>query len=160
VKPRLLPAALIFAVAIHVFAMVNETQAPAAPDLAPDSQASAPAVGALPPASSAGRLPTVAPDTHMAAFVASTPFPTFEVASLPRRDPELTPAAVPIASPMPSSERPVCDPAYPDEDTCIPPGPPFDQGCAITAERRFTVLPPDPQGLDHDSDGIGCEPIR
>lgn len=52
-----------------------------------------------------------------------------------------------------------CDPAYPDERTCIPPGPPFDQGCAITSERLFTVLPPDPQGLDADGDGIGCEPI-
>lgn len=52
-----------------------------------------------------------------------------------------------------------CDPAYPDENTCIRPGPPFKQGCAITDQRRFTVLPPDPQGLDHDGDGIGCEPI-
>jgi hypothetical protein len=52
-----------------------------------------------------------------------------------------------------------CDPAYPDERTCIPPGPPFDQGCAITDQRNFTVLPPDPQHLDADGDGIGCEPI-
>jgi hypothetical protein len=59
----------------------------------------------------------------------------------------------------PSSARPGCDPAYPDARTCIPPGPPVDQGCAITDERRFTVLPPDPQELDHDGDGIGCEPV-
>ena len=57
-------------------------------------------------------------------------------------------------------ERTGCDPAYPEERTCIPPGPPFDQGCAITSERLFEVLPPDPQRLDHDGDGIGCEPIR
>ncbi len=66
------------------------------------------------------------------------------------------PTALPTFSTTP---REGCDPAYPDEDTCIPPGPPFDQGCAITDERRFTVLPPDPQGLDHDSDRIGCEPM-
>lgn len=52
-----------------------------------------------------------------------------------------------------------CDPAYPETRTCIPPGPPFNQGCAITSERNFRVLAPDPQGLDHDVDGIGCEPI-
>ncbi len=72
--------------------------------------------------------------------------------------PPPTATATPTSTPTP--DRPVCDPAYPDERTCIPPGPPFDQGCAITAERRFTVLPPDPQRLDHDNDGIGCEPIR
>ena len=47
----------------------------------------------------------------------------------------------------------------PEERTCIPPGPPFDQGCAVTSERLFKVLPPDPQRLDHDGDRIGCEPI-
>jgi hypothetical protein len=52
-----------------------------------------------------------------------------------------------------------CDPAYPESRTCIPPGPPFNQGCAITDEREFTVLPPDPQRLDRDKDGIGCEPV-
>lgn len=59
-----------------------------------------------------------------------------------------------------TSDRSGCDPAYPEERTCIPPGPPFAQGCAITEERNFTVLPPDPQGLDRDRDGIGCEPIH
>lgn len=58
-----------------------------------------------------------------------------------------------------SRTRDGCDPSYPDEDTCIPLGPPFDQGCEITNERFFTVLPPDPQHLDADKDGIGCEPI-
>lgn len=52
-----------------------------------------------------------------------------------------------------------CDPAYPDERTCIPPGSPLDAPCSITAERNFTVLSPDPRGLDADGDGIGCEPI-
>lgn len=51
-----------------------------------------------------------------------------------------------------------CDPAYPEPRTCIPLGPPYNQGCGITNERLFTVLPPDPQELDHDKDGIGCEP--
>jgi hypothetical protein len=52
-----------------------------------------------------------------------------------------------------------CDPAYPDERTCIPSGSPLDAPCSITDERNFTVLPPDPRDLDADGDGIGCEPI-
>jgi hypothetical protein len=47
-----------------------------------------------------------------------------------------------------------CDPAYPD--VCIPPPPP-DLDCADIADRRFTVLPPDPHHFDGDGDGIGCE---
>jgi micrococcal nuclease len=61
--------------------------------------------------------------------------------------------------PPKATPRPGCDPAYPDESTCSPPGPPFEQGCAIPDERNFTVLRPDPQRLDADKDGIGCEPI-
>jgi hypothetical protein len=72
--------------------------------------------------------------------------------------PAPTPTPTP-AAPAPAPARAGCDPAYPDARTCIPPGPPFDQGCAITDERLFPVLPPDPQGLDHDGDGIGCEPV-
>ncbi|MBA2597894.1 MAG: excalibur calcium-binding domain-containing protein, partial [Chloroflexia bacterium] len=30
---------------------------------------------------------------------------------------------------------------------------------AVTPERLFVVRAPDPQALDHDGDGIGCEPI-
>lgn len=75
----------------------------------------------------------------------------------PTPAPTRTPATLPTATPADS--RSGCDPAYPDARTCIPPGPPWDQGCAITDERRFTALPPDPQGLDRDRDGIGCEPI-
>ncbi len=48
-----------------------------------------------------------------------------------------------------------CDPAYPD--VCIP-SPPPDLNCDDISERRFTVLSPDPHGLDGaENDGIGCE---
>ena len=47
-----------------------------------------------------------------------------------------------------------CDSSYPD--FCIPPPPP-DLNCADILDKRFTVLPPDPHGLDRDGDGIGCE---
>jgi hypothetical protein len=100
-------------------------------------------------------LPTLTP-----AVAASLPTRTF-AAVLPTRPAEraparLTPTVVPTVAP---SSREGCDPAYPDDKTCIPPGPPYNQGCVITEERRFTVLPPDPQRLDHDEEGIGCEPI-
>ncbi len=95
--------------------------------------------------------------------------PTQVPASLPTRVPASLATEVPTLLPVQTAEplqamkapdRDGCDPAYPDKKTCIPPGPPFDQGCAITSERRFEVLPPDPQSLDADGDGIGCEPIR
>jgi micrococcal nuclease len=47
-----------------------------------------------------------------------------------------------------------CEPSYPD--VCIPPSPP-DLDCGDVADRRFTVLPPDPHRFDGDYDGIGCE---
>jgi len=47
-----------------------------------------------------------------------------------------------------------CDPAYPT--ICIPPKPP-DLDCPQIQYSDFTVLPPDPHGLDGDVDGIGCE---
>jgi hypothetical protein len=103
------------------------------------------AVAALIPQSYAMTLPASLPD-EAAAPPQTTATPT------------ATPTAIP-ATPTPDPSRAGCDPAYPDASTCIPPGPPFEQGCAITDERRFPVLPPDPQGLDHDGDGIGCEPI-
>src|SRR5215213_2443915 len=56
-------------------------------------------------------------------------------------------------------DRTGCDPAYPDERTCIAPGRPLAEPCAITDQRNFTVLAPDPRRLDADRDGIGCEPI-
>ena len=56
-------------------------------------------------------------------------------------------------------DRSGCDPAYPDTRTCIAPGRPLAVPCTITDQRNFTVLAPDPRGLDADHDGIGCEPI-
>jgi hypothetical protein len=56
-------------------------------------------------------------------------------------------------------DRTGCDPAYPDERTCIAPGRPLAEPCSIIDQRNFTVLAPDPRGLDSDGDGIGCEPI-
>jgi hypothetical protein len=103
-------------------------------------------------------LPTVTPPEEPAA-----PRAGYAAASLPSLAPLRAVASLPTVTPTPEPsepERTGCDPAYPEERTCIPPGPPFDQGCAITSERRFEVLPPDPQALDHDGDGIGCEPIR
>jgi hypothetical protein len=65
--------------------------------------------------------------------------------------------AAALASTAP--DRTGCDPAYPDERTCIPPGRPLAAPCSITDERNFTVLAPDPRALDYDGDGIGCEPF-
>jgi hypothetical protein len=154
--------------------------ADAAISLFPDGQ---------PPASQAGRRLDAQPVEIAAAITTPLPTPTprvvaahapqprlsltpmslaYEAAGVPRpampaSGPTLTPSPSPAPAPAPTATpadaRPDCDPAYPDARTCIPPGPPWDQGCAITAERRFTVLPPDPQGLDHDGDGVGCEPI-
>jgi micrococcal nuclease len=103
-------------------------------------------------------LPTVTPPE-----MPPPPRAGYAAASLPALEPLRAVTSLPTVTPALESketERTECDPAYPDKRTCIPPGPPFDQGCAITSERRFEVLPPDPQGLDHDGDGIGCEPIR
>lgn len=139
-----------------------------------------------PATSHARRVPALSPTGihEVATLPRSTPTPHAEVALIsqsyvmvmptsipgetvmspqgtPTTPPTLTPTPTPIpATPAPAPLREGCDEAYPDARTCIPPGPPFDQGCAITAERRFTVLPPDPQGLDHDNDGIGCEPMK
>src|SRR5215213_1389431 len=102
-------------------------------------------------------LPTVTP-----AEMPAPPRAGYAAASLPSFEPLWEVTSLPRVTPTPAPkapERPGCDPAYPDERTCIPPGPPFDQGCAITSERKFRVLEPDPQHLDHDGDGIGCEPI-
>jgi hypothetical protein len=102
-------------------------------------------------------LPTVTP-----LEMPEPPRAGYAAASLPALEPQRAVASLPGRTPTPEPkelERTGCDPAYPEERTCIPPGPPFDQGCAITSERLFKVLPPDPQHLDHDGDGIGCEPI-
>jgi hypothetical protein len=47
-----------------------------------------------------------------------------------------------------------CDPSYPD--VCISPPPP-DLDCGDIPDNDFTVLAPDPHGLDSEGDGIGCE---
>jgi hypothetical protein len=115
-----------------------------------------PSVASLPRVIAA--LPTVTPPEEPAA-----PRAGYAAASLAALEPLRAVTSLPTMTPPrepKEPERTGCDPAYPEERTCIPPGPPFDQGCAITSERRFEVLPPDPQGLDHDGDGIGCEPIR
>ncbi len=165
-KPRDIAIALILAGAIYFGASISETRAPtSANTVAQGPLATIATTGPLDPPS--GRLPTAAPDVLMPAFVAITPLAAIEIASLPReiaslpqREPQEATATPAPPAPSPTPERTGCDPAYPDQRTCILPGPPFDQGCAITDERRFTVLPPDPQRLDHDKDGIGCEPIR
>ena len=46
-----------------------------------------------------------------------------------------------------------CDSSYPD--ICLPSSP--DVNCDDLSDKGFTVLPPDPHGLDRDEDGIGCE---
>ncbi len=107
----------------------------------------------------AASLPTrtMAPSTmEVASLPLAAPSPTARARPIERLEAWSAPAPLPTPAP---TRKNGCDPAYPDEETCIPPGPPFDQGCAITKERLFTVLPPDPQRLDHDGDGIGCEPI-
>jgi hypothetical protein len=114
------------------------------------------APSSLPPA--LATLPTVTP-----LEMPAPPRAGYAAASLPSLEPQRAVASLPAATPTPEPKEPErtgCDPAYPEERTCIPPGPPFDQGCAVTSERLFEVLPPDPQRLDHDGDGIGCEPIR
>lgn len=60
------------------------------------------------------------------------------------------------AASAPPAREPVadCDPSYPD--LCLPIGGP-DVDCGEISERRFPVLPPDPHGLDDNSDGVGCE---
>jgi hypothetical protein len=112
------------------------------------------AIYAPAPAIAIASLPTMTPVRETV-----SPLAGYTAASLPAVEPPPRIAALPTVAPAPDVDRAGCDPAYPEPRTCIPPGPPFDQGCAITAERRFEVLPPDPQSLDHDADGIGCEPI-
>ena len=82
-------------------------------------------------------LPTVTPPE-----MPPPPRAGHAAASLPSLEPLQVVAALPTVTPEPEPKRTGCDPAYPEERTCIPPGPPFDQGCAITSERRFEVLPP------------------
>jgi hypothetical protein len=111
-----------------------------------------------PTARSIAMLPTVTPPRARAT---AAPRAEYAAPARPTLDPHRSRMALPTVPPAGSREsaRTGCDPAYPEERTCIPPGPPLAQPCAITNERNFTVLPPDPRGLDRDRDGIGCEPI-
>lgn len=74
--------------------------------------------------------------------------------------PETAPAPPPTTAPPVTTATPPppptgnCHPSYPN--VCIPPPPP-DLNCGDIAERRFTVVPPDPHGFDRDGDGAGCE---
>ncbi|MBW3632613.1 MAG: hypothetical protein KY456_06255 [Chloroflexi bacterium] len=166
-KTRLVLVALGLAGFILFGTSVNESAAPITGEettqalpIAPSTLPMAPST--LPTKRSIATLPTSPVQSETAARAETTPPRAgYAAASLPSLDPQRSITSLPTVtrSREPEPVRTGCDPAYPDERTCIPPGPPFDQGCAITDERRFTVVAPDPQGLDHDGDGIGCEPI-
>jgi hypothetical protein len=119
------------------------------------------ATSAVPTTQSIATLPTMTPPPETAVPRETVPRAGYAAASRPALDPQRSITSLPTVtpSPMPAPARTGCDPAYPEERTCIPPGPPLAQPCAITDERNFTVLPPDPRGLDRDRDGIGCEPV-
>jgi hypothetical protein len=61
-----------------------------------------------------------------------------------------------VATGVPNNPT-ACEPAYPT--ICLPPAIGHaDLDCGDIAERRFTVLSPDPYRLDgRDNDGLGCE---
>jgi hypothetical protein len=113
------------------------------------------------PPRSIATLPTVTPRRARARPTATAPRADYAAPTRPTLAPDRSQTSLPTVTPADSiaPSRRGCDPAYPEERTCIPPGPPLAQPCAITDERNFTVLPPDPRGLDRDRDGIGCEPI-
>ena len=66
------------------------------------------------------------------------------------------PAPIPAPDPAPAQPAPAagCDPSYPD--VCVPAYPP-DVNCRDVPYTMIRTLPPDPHGLDGDSDGWGCE---
>ena len=102
------------------------------------------ALPAEPPSKSIASLPTVTATKETAVPVETAPpWAGYAAASLPSLDPKRFITSLPTVTPTRESApvRTRCDPSYPEKRTCIPPGPPFDQGCAITDERRFTVLP-------------------
>jgi hypothetical protein len=138
---------------------VNESTAPI--HVEETTQVTPLALPTLPPTRSLATLPTFTPPRETGTRAEDAPRIGYTTAALATLAPQSSVLSLPTVSPSrePEPTRAGCDPAYPDERTCIPPGPPFEQGCAITDERRFTVLAPDPQHLDHDGDGIGCEPM-
>jgi endonuclease YncB( thermonuclease family) len=74
----------------------------------------------------------------------------------PTIEPAIEPVIEPAVEPAPVVPEPAagCHPSYPD--FCIP-SPPPDLNCGQIAQKRFTVLPPDPHRFDGNKDGIGCE---
>ncbi len=106
-------------------------------------------------------LPTITPPQQTAALTQTVPRAGYAAGSRPALDSQRSTTSLPAVAPLsaPESSRTGCEPAYPEERTCIPPGLPLDQPCGITGERNVTVLPPDPRGLDADGDGVGCEPM-
>ena len=119
-------------------------------------------IGAL-VAAEAAQLPSPTPQATPEPTAKPTPLPTAKPTPVPTARPTPVPTAAPIAppppppvaTPVPPPPATACDPAYPT--VCIPPGPP-DLNCGDIPYGSFTVLPPDPHGLDgNDSDGIGCE---
>jgi hypothetical protein len=101
--------------------------------------------------------PVDTPDSSRALRTSANAIVTPTVTSESYFDQYIKPTAT--ALPALHITRAGCDPAYPEARTCIPLGPPYSQGCAITTQRLFTVLAPDPQHLDADGDGVGCEPV-
>lgn len=166
---NVLAASVVFVVTIAVGTLGLAGYLATGNPAAPRPQATIPAAAWQPPVAPLAGTALPAPSRLAALPTRTAAPPTPIVASLPPAVPSPSPRArqeerleawsAPAALPTASLQRDGCDPAYPEERTCIPPGPPFDQGCAVTDERRFKVLPPDPQRLDHDNDGIGCEPI-
>ena len=156
---RVIVIAISLAGLTLVGASVNEAAAPIVVEGATQDVRLAPST--LPPTRSFATLPTFTPPRETLAGPKDALRAGYAAVALPALTPQRAVTSLPTVTPLrePEAPRPGCDPAYPDERTCIPSGPPFDQGCAITDERRFTVLAPDPQRLDHDGDGIGCEPI-
>ena len=138
---------------------VNESAPPIA--FAETPQILANATSAAPTTQSIATLPTMTPPPETAVPLETVPRAGYAAASRPSLNAQQSITSLPTVTPAhePGSARISCDPAYPEERTCIPPGPPLDQPCAITDERNFTVLPPDPRGLDADGDGVGCEPL-
>jgi hypothetical protein len=151
--------ALAVAGSVLLGTSVNESAPPIA--FAETPQILANATSAAPTTQSIATLPTMTPPPETAVPLETVPRAGYAAASRPSLNAQQSITSLPTVTPglEPESVRIGCDPAYPDERTCIPPGLPLDQPCAITDERNFTVLPPDPRGLDADGDGVGCEPL-
>jgi hypothetical protein len=116
---------------------------------------------AVPTPRSLATLPTITPHRERARPTEPPPQAGYAAPSRPALEAPGRISSLPRITPSDAQEssRTGCDPAYPEERTCISPGPPLAAPCAITDERNFTVLSPDPRRLDADGDGIGCEPI-